>query len=103
MRRVAHELAELESKNAQYRDGRLFRYLRYQLEFVIQDVGKTPWTVARSRLDLRGRKPRGLDLLPRFRGVTPALRDALSKHLNARHEQFAKWRYGPSSVYRRSD
>lgn len=83
MRRVAHEMSALERENAQYRDGRLFRLLRYQLEYVIQDVGKTPWTVARSRLDLRGRKPRGRDLLPKFRGADPVLRDMLWKHLTS--------------------
>ena len=67
MRRVAHELAVLDTENAAFRDGCLFHLLQEQIEFVIQDVGKTPWSVARSRLDLRGRKPRGLDLLPRFR------------------------------------
>jgi hypothetical protein len=85
MRRVANELAELESENAQFRDGALFSLLRHEIEFVIQDVGNTPWTVARSKLDLRGRKPRGLDSLPRFRGAPPQLRETIQKHLNARH------------------
>lgn len=81
MRRVAHELAGMEKENAQYRDGMLFGLLREQIEFVIQDVGKTPWTVARARRDLRGRKLLGLGLLPKFRGAPPKLRDALWKHL----------------------
>jgi hypothetical protein len=85
MRRAAHELAELEKENAQYRDGTLFRLLREQIEFVIQDVGKTSRTVARSRCDLRGRKLQGQGLLPKFRGTPPGLREALWKHLNARH------------------
>ncbi|MBM3536048.1 MAG: hypothetical protein FJX60_23805 [Alphaproteobacteria bacterium] len=85
MRRVAHELAVLERENAGYRDGALFRLLREQIEFVIQDVGKTPWTVARSKRDLRGRKLRGRGLLPRFRGAPLELRDAMRKHLTARH------------------
>ena len=85
MRRVAHELAGLEKENAQYRDGALFGLLRDQIEFVIQDVGKTPWTVARSKRDLRGRKLRGVGLLPRVRCVPQSLRDALRIHLNGRH------------------
>ena len=90
MRRVAHELSALEKENAQYVDGALFRLMREQIEFVIQVVGKTPWTVARSKRDLRGRKPRGLGLLSKFRGAPPGLREALRKHLNARHERFAR-------------
>ena len=55
LRRVAHEIAMLEDENARFRDGAIFRLLRHQLEFVIQDIGKTTWTVARSLRDLRGR------------------------------------------------
>jgi hypothetical protein len=44
MRRVAHELAMLEEENRNFRDGAIFRLLRHETEFVIQDVGRTSWT-----------------------------------------------------------
>jgi hypothetical protein len=55
LRRVAHELAAMETANAGYRDGVLLTLLRKELEFVIREVGGTDWSVARSRNDLRGR------------------------------------------------
>jgi hypothetical protein len=55
LRRVAHEIAIVEEVNKRFRDGALVRLLRHELELVIQDVGKTNWTVARSLRDLRGR------------------------------------------------
>ena len=58
LRRVAHEIAVVEEENKCFRDGAIFRLLRHELEFVIQDVGKTNWTVARSLRDLRGRTRR---------------------------------------------
>jgi hypothetical protein len=55
LRRVCHELAEMEAANAGYRDAAILTLLRRELEFVIRDVGGTDWSVARSRNDLRGR------------------------------------------------
>jgi hypothetical protein len=55
LRRVAHELALLEEENRNYRDGAIFRLLRHETEFVVQNVGGNSWTVARSRRDFRGR------------------------------------------------
>jgi hypothetical protein len=55
LRRVAHELALLEDENRTYRDGAIFRLLRHETEFVIQDVGGTSWTVQRSLHDRRGK------------------------------------------------
>ena len=59
MKRVAHEIFELEQENAPYRDGAIFSQLRKSLEFVIADVTHSDWSVARSRKDLRGRTRRG--------------------------------------------
>ena len=53
MRRVAHELAQLEEENRSFRDGAIFGLLRHQIEFVIGDVTRSNWTVERSRRDLR--------------------------------------------------
>ena len=55
LKRVAHELFDLEQENSAYRDGAIFCRLRRNLEFVIGDLTETDWTVARSRKDLRGR------------------------------------------------
>src|SRR5690348_9107304 len=57
LRRVAHELAELESANGEYRDGKIFSVLRLELERTIQEAGgpRCAWTVERSNHDLRGR------------------------------------------------
>jgi hypothetical protein len=55
LRRVAHELAAMEEANKGFRDGAVLTLLRRELEFAIQDIGSTDWSVARSRNDLRGR------------------------------------------------
>jgi len=55
MRRVCHEIAILEDENRQYRDSVIFSVLRKNLEFVIQDVGGTNWSVSKSRQDMRGK------------------------------------------------
>ncbi len=57
-RRVCHELFDLEQANRDYLDGQFLAVLRKTLEHVIQDIGKTPWSVQRSRRDLRGRTHR---------------------------------------------
>jgi hypothetical protein len=57
-RRVCHELFDLEQANRDYLDGQFLSVLRKTLEHVIQDIGKTPWSVQRSRRDLRGRTRR---------------------------------------------
>jgi hypothetical protein len=59
LRRVACEIAILEEENACFRDGAIFRLLRHQLEFVVQDIAGTGWCVARAHRDSRGRKRRG--------------------------------------------
>ena len=60
LKRVAHELSQLEQANAGYRDGKIFQVLRQQLEATIQEVGPPgcKWSVAASRRDLRGRTGR---------------------------------------------
>ena len=60
LRRVAHELAQLEAENAPYRDVKIFTVLRQELELTIQEVGSPncTWTVQRSLRDLRGRTQR---------------------------------------------
>jgi hypothetical protein len=55
MRRVAHELGTMEEANQGFRDGAILTLLRRELEFAIQDIGGTKWSVQRSRNDLRGR------------------------------------------------
>jgi hypothetical protein len=55
LRRVAHELAEMEEANKGFRDNAILTLLRRELEFVIRDIGGTNWSVQRSRSDLRGR------------------------------------------------
>jgi hypothetical protein len=77
LRRVCHELAALEEENQQYRDGVIFSVLRKQLEFVIQDVGRTNWSVARSRRDMRGRTRRSQRQLH----IDPMIQDSLHNRL----------------------
>jgi hypothetical protein len=79
MRRVAHELAVLEEQNRNFRDGAIFRLLRHETEFVIQDVGRTNWTVERSRRDLRGKTSR----CDRNRHIDGHLQRALSQRVSA--------------------
>ena len=55
LRRVAHELGTMEEANQGFRDGAILTLLRRELEFAIQDIGDTDWSVARSQNDLRGR------------------------------------------------
>src|SRR5438445_10056822 len=55
MRRVCHEMVEMEEANKGFRDNAILTLLRRELEFVIRDVGGTNWSVARSRNDLQGR------------------------------------------------
>jgi hypothetical protein len=57
-RRVCHELFDLEQANRDYLDGQFLSVLRRTLEHVIQDIGKSSWSVQRSRRDLRGRTRR---------------------------------------------
>lgn len=84
LRRVAHEIAVVEEENKSFRDRALFRLLRSELEFVIQDVGKTNWTVARSRRDLRGRTRRD--------------RPGRQVHLDARLQQQLHDRLLPNTI-----
>ena len=85
LRRVAHELAEMEQANKGFRDNAVLTLLRKELEFAIQDIGSTDWSVARSKNDLRGRT-RGHHTSHRRvqvdAGVHRALRDRVSP-LNA--------------------
>jgi hypothetical protein len=78
-RRVCHELFDLEQENRNYLDGQFLSVLRKTLEHVIQDIGKTPWTVQRSRRDLRG-KTRRRD---RNRHIDGHLQRALSQRVSA--------------------
>jgi hypothetical protein len=55
LRRVAHELGTMEEANQGFRDGAILTLLRRELEFAIQDMGGTKWSVQRSCNDLRGR------------------------------------------------
>jgi hypothetical protein len=80
LRRVAHELAALEEENRQYHDGIIFSVLRKNLEFVIQDVGGTNWSVARSKHDMRG-KTRWRRDQPRNH-VDSKVREALSRRIS---------------------
>jgi hypothetical protein len=57
-RRVCHELYDLEQANRDYLDAQFISVLRKTLEHVIRDIGKSTWSVQRSRRDLRGRTRR---------------------------------------------
>lgn len=60
LRRTCIELAALEEANRGFRDGRLFEFLRKNLEFCIRDIGgpRCRWSVARARRNRRGRPKR---------------------------------------------
>lgn len=66
-RRVAHELATIEEASRGYLDGEIFKLLLRHLEHAIQDIGKTDWSVKRSRNDLRGRTRRATPARERIR------------------------------------
>lgn len=80
-RRVAHQLFDLEEANRGYLDGEILSLLRRHLEHVIWDVGKTPWSVQRSRRDLRGRTGRR-DPNRRPLHVDGEVQRGLSRHLS---------------------
>ncbi len=75
LRRAAVELDAYFREHKHLMDAQFMAYLVKHLEHAIQDIGKTPWSVARSKQDLRGRKP-----THRKRAqVDPAVRDSLHK------------------------
>jgi hypothetical protein len=78
-RRVAHELFDLEMENRGYLDGEVLGLLRRHLEHAIQSIGKTGWTVQRSRRDLRGRTGRRNR---RRMAVNPEVQRALNERLS---------------------
>jgi hypothetical protein len=79
-RRVCHELFDLEQENRDYLDGQFLLVLRKTLEHVIQDIGNTPWSVQRSRRDLRGRTRRRS--ASRQIQINDDLRRAISRRLS---------------------
>jgi hypothetical protein len=81
-RRVCHELFDLEQENRDYLDGQFLSVLRKTLEHVIQDIGKSSWSVHRSRRDLRGRtRRRTSDRGPNH--VDDHLQRALSRRMSS--------------------
>ena len=79
MRRVCIEIDQLEDQNRGFRDGKLFRLLRLELEYVIRDIGgpRCRWSVERSKHDRRG-KSRRRRMIHVDHEVQQALRDRLS-------------------------
>lgn len=57
LRRVAMEADAYYRDNKQYMDAQFIPVILRCLEHAIQDIGKTKWSVARAKTDLRGRAP----------------------------------------------
>jgi len=80
LRRAALELDEYFGTVGHYHDAQFILPMMKLLEAYIQDIGKTPWSVNRSKTDLRG-----LHRAKKNRvHIDPMLKDELRKHLQKR-------------------